>query len=395
MSLIRRGIGSQSFRVRAVLIATALTFSIIFVLILNLSHSDSLTQGNSAHDSKKRSPDPKNSSPAKTKNDKKDSEAAKKSSSKTPPKAQVNPAAPAKFVINAKAGVYNGPGAVAAHASFENWLGKPVPYATDYIDYKDGWQKDFVDSKVWLIKPWSEWVKANSSRRLVLGLPMLENENAGQFDQAIVGNFDQYFLSLSNNLVSAGLGNSIIRLGYEANCDTIGPWQATNNPQGYRLLYRHIAAVMRSVAGNSYAFDWSVCNGLQNGRALNSFNSFYPGDDVVDIDGMDIYDVKWQDIKATPQQRWQYLASRSLGINEFVQFARIHGKAISYPEWGLYKPGDNFAGGGDNPYFINKMGELISSTSPLYQSYFNLDWGGGKLFDFATGKDTYRQIFGG
>jgi hypothetical protein len=110
---------------------------------------------------------------------------------------------------------------------------------------------------------------------------------------------------------------------------------------------------------------------------------------------MDIYDVKWQDPAATPQQRWDYLLSRRLGINEFVHFAQAHNKPVSYPEWGLYKPGDNFAGGGDNPYFINKMAELMTNTNPVYHSYFNLDWGGGKLFDFGLGKESYKQIFGG
>src|SRR5262245_54282324 len=48
---------------------------------------------------------------------------------------------------NTQIGVYNGPGAVGALGNFAGWLSRPVPYAADYIDYKGGWQKDFVDSK--------------------------------------------------------------------------------------------------------------------------------------------------------------------------------------------------------------------------------------------------------
>jgi hypothetical protein len=290
-------------------------------------------------------------------------------------------------------GVYTGPGDITGHRNFETWLGKTVPYASDYIDYKGGWSYDFHDSNVWLMKPWGRWV-SQTGGRLVLGVPMLENSNVGQFDAGVNGSFDTYFKDLAGELVSNNLGSSIIRLGYEANCSSIGPWQAEDNPEGYKQLFRHEVAVMRSVSGAAFQFDWTVCNGLQNGHALNSFDSFYPGDDAVDIIGMDIYDVKWQDTSVSPQGRWNYLLTRQLGVNELISYAAAHGKPLSYPEWGLYRPGDNFAGGGDNPYFIQQMAGLISSTKPAYQAYFDLDWGSGVLSDFPQGQAAFKQIFG-
>jgi hypothetical protein len=292
-----------------------------------------------------------------------------------------------------RAGVYSGPGNISGHTKFEAWLGKPVPYATDYIDYKGGWTKDFHDSSLWLMGPWGKWV-SQGGRRLVLGVPMLENANAGQFDRGISGEFDSYFRNLAGELIANNLGNSIIRLGYEANCNTIGPWQATDNPGGYKLLFRHEVSVMRSVPGAGFAFDWTLCNGLQNGHALTSFDSFYPGNDVVDIIGMDLYDVKWQNPGASPQNRWNYIMSRQMGFSSLAAYASAHGKPLSIPEWGLYRPGDSFAGGGDNTYFIQKMAELITETKPVYQSYFDLDWGGGVLSDFPQGQSAYKQIFG-
>ena len=308
--------------------------------------------------------------------------------------ASVAAASAAAGQSNAAIGVYTGPGAIAAHTNFEQWLGRPVPYALDYIDYKGGWQKDFIDSRLWLAEPWGRWVGQRQGRRLVLGLPMLETENDGQFDRGVAGDFDNYFRALATNLVQHNLGSSIIRLGYEANCDTIGPWQATGNPAGYVKLYRHLVGVLQSVPAAAFKFDWTVCNGLQTGRALDSFDSFYPGDDVVDIMGMDIYDVKWQDPAATAVQRWEYISSRRLGINEFWHFASAHQKPVSYPEWGLYKPGDSFAGGGDDPHFISQMSNLIQASSPIYQSYFNLDWGGGVLSDFVQGQAAFKRLFG-
>lgn len=295
--------------------------------------------------------------------------------------------------LTGSVGVYEGPGNVDAHTTFEQWLERSVPYATDYIDFKGGWQKDFIDAKAWLADHWGPWVQADARRRLVLGLPILENSATGQFDRAAAGDFDKYFGGLATDLVAAQLSNSIIRLGYEANCNTIGPWQATDNPTGYKNAFRHIVSVMRSVAGASFKFDWTVCNGLQNGHTLSSFDDFYPGDDVVDSIGMDIYDIKWGDASATAAQRWEYMNNRTLGIQDFLHFADAHQKPVSYPEWGLYKPGDQLAGGGDDPSFVIYMHDLIVQTHPLYQSYFDIDWGGGRLLDFPGAAATLRYYF--
>jgi hypothetical protein len=289
-------------------------------------------------------------------------------------------------------GVYNGPGAVTAHNNFTGWLGASVLYATDYVDYKNGWATDF--NPTWLIGPWGQWITQVPGRRLVLGLPMLENSNVGQFDAGAAGAFDSYFVGLAKSMVNNHLGGSVIRLGYEANCNTIGPWQATDNPAGYIKLFRHIVSVMHSVPSSAFSFDWTVCNGLQNGHALTSFASFYPGDDVVDIIGMDQYDVKWMDPSVTPEQRWQYNMTRYMGLQDHKNFALSHNKPVSFPEWGLYKAGDQFAGGGDDPYFIDQMANWFQVNNTAYQSYFNLNWGGGVLADFPNGQAKYKAVFG-
>jgi len=293
----------------------------------------------------------------------------------------------------AATGLYNGPGAVTAHNNFEAWLGSPVPYTTDYVAYTNGWSADFNPDQ-WLTQPWGTWVKAQPGRRLVLGLPMLENSNYGQFDQGASGAFDPYFTRLANAMVANGIGNSIIRLGYEANCDTIGPWQATDNPAGYVADFRHIVQLMRATPGSNFQFDWTVCSGWQSNHVLSSFADFYPGDDVVDIMGIDQYDVKWQDTTVTAAQRWSYNVSRYMGLQDQKNFAASHNKPVSFPEWGLYKAGDNFAGGGDDPYFIDQMADWIAASNTVYQSYFNLNWGGGVLSDFPLGQAEYKLRFG-
>ncbi len=67
---------------------------------------------------------------------------------------------------------------------------------------------------------------------------------------------------------------------------------------------------------------------------------------------------------------------------------------MSFPEWGLRRKGDQFGGGGDNPYYVDRMADWFGQTTPGYQSYFNVDWGGGVLSSFPNGQARYRARFG-
>ena len=82
-----------------------------------------------------------------------------------------------------------------------------------------------------------------------------------------------------------------------------------------------------------------------------------PGDDVVDIIGMDSYD--------QPEGRsFQEQIDEELGLQDHADFAREHGKPISFPEWGLFR-------NGDNPEYIRGMAEWIASNDTVYSTYTN------------------------
>jgi hypothetical protein len=263
----------------------------------------------------------------------------------------------------------------------------------DYVPYTNGWRTDFDPQ--WLLKPWGVWVNAAPGRRLVLGLPLLENGYSGEFAQEASGEFDQYFRELGRKLVHHGLAHTIIRLGYEANNPDIGPWQATDDPPGYVAAYRHIVGVLRAVPGSDFLFDWNPTAGLTPNLPLNSFASFYPGNDVVDIIGLDVYDIDWNDPTATPQQRWNQLLTEPLGLEAQRAFAATQGKPVSFPEWGVYTDQTTpIAGGGDDPYYVNQMASWITGSNSAYESYFDMNWGGGTLTDFVDSKAAYRADFG-
>lgn len=303
-------------------------------------------------------------------------------------------ATPASAVSVASAGVYSGPAipaGVADHNSFATWLGAPVPYAVEFLDTYGSW--DQLANPYWALDTWSQWTSAQPGRRLVLSVPLLVSSSSGQLAQGAAGAFDANFRTLAQNMVSRGLGSSVIRLGWEMNNSSF-PWWAGRDPASFRSFYARTVSVMRSVPGASFTFDWNPNLGVQGGSPLTSFESFYPGDAYVDIIGLDIYDIKWEDSTSSPETRWNWMLSQQLGLNQHRAFAAAHGKPVSFPEWGLYKAGDQMGGGGDNPYFIDAMVGWIASGTTTYHAYFDADWGGGKLDTFPNGQAQFKVEFG-
>lgn len=286
-------------------------------------------------------------------------------------------------------GVYTGPGYVREHDSFANWLNAPVPYASDALDHRFDWS--YVTSP-WVVDSWAPWVHAVPGRRLVLSVPMLPQSASGQLAQGAAGAFDPYFRAVALNMVNRGLGDSVIRLGWEANGNWF-PWAAAPDPASWKLFYRRIVANMRAIPGANFTFDWNAASSAA-GTNL-SFDAFYPGDDVVDIVGLDAYDLKWGDSTSSPEVRWNFTLNQFNGLVAHRNFANAHAKPISFPEWGLYAGGDINGGGGDNPYYIDRMADWFAASNTAYQSYFNDSWGGGNLDNFPNAKARYAARFGG
>ncbi|MFG3495172.1 glycosyl hydrolase [Streptomyces sp. NPDC047886] len=281
-------------------------------------------------------------------------------------------------------GVYVGPGKTAVVNDFQTWLGRSPVAATDYVDPSENTQWN-----QYAMTYWGDWKRAEAGRRFVLGLPLLPK--GGNFADGLSGRYDRQFQDLADMMIENGLGDSVVRLGYEGNNRIIGPWQGTDDPAAYRAMFRRVVTLMRARAGAAFQFDYNMAVGAAG--KVTSFETLYPGDAYVDIVGLNIYDVWWQHPGATPAERWNHTLTTRMGVNDFKAFAAAHDKPVSYPEWGLYRKGDSYAGGGDSPYFIDRMAELVRDAR--YQAYFNLDWGGGTLDEFPEGKARYKLRFGG
>jgi hypothetical protein len=94
----------------------------------------------------------------------------------------------------------------------------------------------------------------------------------------------------------------------------------------------------------------------------------YPGNNYVDIVGVDSYDF-WP--PTTTAGGWQSQLNGSYGLQYWFNFASAHGKKFSVPEWGLQPTASD--GAGDDPAYISDMYNFFASNSGIlaFESYFN------------------------
>ncbi|MFB7614170.1 glycoside hydrolase family 26 protein [Kitasatospora sp. NPDC056181] len=204
---------------------------------------------------------------------------------------------------------------------------------------------------------WSQWRLADPSRMLVLGVPMLVPNEAGVPDaevarllaQGAQGDFDRYFLKLARRLVALGGADTVLTLGWEMNGVTY-THRCKPDPAAWKTYWRRIVSVMRSVPGQRFRFDFTPNRGVD----AIPWTRCYPGDDVVDIIGMDSYD---QPAGAT----FDDYVREPYGLQDQVEFAAKRGKPVSYPEWGLFR-------NGDNPEFVQRMVEWMRTHDTSYQT---------------------------
>jgi hypothetical protein len=255
-------------------------------------------------------------------------------------------------------GAYVGPGAPKALVAFGSWRGRKADFAMDYLSMRS-WSEF---ERPWLVSQWK-----STGTPVVLAVPMLMNDVSTTLGAGAAGSYDQHFRNLAQYLVANGYGNASLRIGWEFN-GSWERWSAVKNPQGWVTYWRRIVKVMRSAPGQSFTFDWN----LNGGSASVAPESVYPGDAYVDYIGTDAYDWRWASPGYTPQARWSWIVNQKYGLAWVANFAKLHGKRVTVPEWGLAPRWEmQNGGGGDDPYYISSMMSWQRANHVAYQSYFN------------------------
>jgi hypothetical protein len=112
---------------------------------------------------------------------------------------------------------------------------------------------------------------------------------------------------------------------------------------------------------------------------------------------MDIYDQSWISNPGDAAARWAGYRDQPYGLAWLDSFAAVHGKPLSFGEWGLWSGGHG-RGGNDNPDFIRQMAAWIAARDVAYHSYFDFDAPDGNheisLGAFPASGAVFKQLFG-
>jgi hypothetical protein len=258
---------------------------------------------------------------------------------------------------------------------FENWLGRPVDQITAHTG-RANWT-DWISSIRWSVDLWSPLNKPISWT-----IPLFADQ--GNLQDAATGKYRHHYEHAARILAESRRSDDVIyvRTGEEFNGNWM-PWSAAGREQDFVKAYRHFVEAFRSISSR-FRFEWNV--NIRETR-MNPVDA-YPGDDYVDVVGMDFYyNIKWN--PTDPVTAWNEMVSGQYGLQWLEEFAAARKKPTAYPEWGV-----NFDGAG--PY-IERAAQWFSRHNVLYQSVWNSnDAFAGKLTDdqYPRAAATYLKSFG-
>ncbi|MEU9197694.1 glycoside hydrolase family 26 protein [Streptomyces hundungensis] len=267
------------------------------------------------------------------------------------------PRGPMPTVARTAAGVFTGSDGdgIVKLAAAEKWRGQGRLRAGHTYLPGDTWSG--IEGPSRLLAPWARWRHERTDRVFVLNVPMLARNEAGLPDaevrdllgQGARGAFDGHFTALAERLVALRLADTNVVLGWEMNGVTY-THRCAPDPASWRAYWRRVVTAMRSVAGQHFRFDFAP----NRGRDAVPWTECYPGDAFVDIVGMDSYD-------QPAGMSFREQVEEPYGLRAQVDFAARHGKPVSYPEWGLFR-------NGDDARYVRGMTAWFRRYRPVYQT---------------------------
>lgn len=247
---------------------------------------------------------------------------------------------------------------------------------TDSTDSWSAWASPWILNGVPADSQWDDWYHAVPGRTLVVTQSLVPKDIPGDWRAlGAAGAFDDDIRAWTTAMVADGLGSVIVRLGHEANgdwyFDDIG--DTPTDHASWAAYWARFVRVTRTVAGAHFTFDWTVNAGYRR----IAFDAYYPGDDVVDVIGIDQYDgpaYAPPTPTVPPADRWNQMLTAQDGIGDLMAYATAHHKPLSIPEWGLTTPDFNGGnGGGDDGYFVDRVADIVRTHDVAYSGVWEMN----------------------
>ena len=284
-------------------------------------------------------------------------------------------------------GAYNQP-VLNSLQNFGSWRGRPADVALLYT-IRSSWDG--------LVKPdWPVNTFAGYQGRLILSQPTFP-QGQGNNAACAAGQYNSKWSQLGTYLVQHNRADTIVRIGWEFN-GTFMYWHTDADPTNFRNCFRQISQSIKST-DPKVLIDWTFNAHASPVPSSGNPYDAYPGDDVVDLVGIDDYD---HFPPSRDQVTWDKQCNDVNGLCHLITFARAHGKKVSVGEWGVTSCSGN--GGGDNPFYIQKMYDTFKANADVmgYEAYFN-DTAPGNVCSSIVGggssqnpkaSSLYKTLFG-
>lgn len=262
--------------------------------------------------------------------------------------------------------------------SFVSQMGARPAFMNAFVDYTQD-PSQWASNASWTAWSWAISPVIGTSITPVIGVPMASNAGGwGQVDtfyRAVVnGTYDADFAGVVDAWAGQGFRTFYLRLGYEFDGSFMAwyAFQDASTPGLFVAAFQHLATLMRAEAQKHGATALIVWNPTFINWTADSVPAVYPGDDYVDVIGLDAYNTLypldltdwispgfpvdssqavWQQKPGNRQHFWNYPSANQWnhhgqvsgnpameytgwGMNSAIAFAKQHGKPLAIPESG-------------------------------------------------------------
>jgi Glycosyl hydrolase family 26 len=258
---------------------------------------------------------------------------------------------------------------------FETWLGRKVDGILGYTGHAN-W-RDY-DGSV----GWAAWLWGKIDRRVLWSIPLIPK--GASLTEAAAGNYNKHYRRAAEILAKYRPRDPVlyIRTGWEFNGDWF-PWSAHGKAEEFKGAFQNFVKEFRSVSPR-FRFEWNV----NVGDVGMDPTTAYPGDEYVDIIGMNFYwNTSWD--PSDPVAAFNDMVNRKWGLKWHQDFAKAHGKPTAYSEWGVMS--------NDGAAYIELVKEWFGKHDVVYQTYWNSDADFKGMLSKGEYPDTgnaYKASFG-
>lgn len=236
-----------------------------------------------------------------------------------------------------------------------------------------------------------------TDRRMIIAYEFA-GENRGSYGPPANGDFDAKYRQFASDLVSLGMGDSLIAPNHEFNLNW-GSKSAMDEPENYRDGYARCVREMQSVDGADFTFCYAPARN-RLGVAPEAWpvqSEYWPSGESPPIVMPTFYDAgqTYPDDLSTLSD--EELAQRRDKIwrdkhkpllDMWNDFATSRNASLGFREWGVGDDAYYNPAGGDNAEFIHRVFDYMRNSGVEFQAYWNAESAGGGTHRIWPEEDT-------